>query len=126
MPHRISIALLALLCLFASSSRPASAASGDEDWQTWANVTAIGGLGGADSPWRGRFEGQARFADDSSQFQQGIGRAGVGYDLGERTTLWTGYAYIPTEPLGGPEDTFEHRLWQQLTWQAPPTPESFS
>ena len=93
-------------------------AHADEDWQTWGAVVATGTLGASDSNIRYWLEGQGRFNDDSSRFNQGIVRGGLGYVIRPRTTLWAGYAFVPTDPPNRSDDVVEHRAWQQLTWSA--------
>lgn len=106
--RNISIVLL-LVCVNAHAS---------EDWHTWGAIVATGKLGGADSPLRYWLEGQGRFNDDSSRFNQGILRGAVGRDIAARATLWAGYAFIPSDPQNRRDDIVEHRAWQQLTWSA--------
>lgn len=89
-----------------------------DDWHSWGAVVATGRIGAADSPARFWLEGQGRFNDKSSRFNQGIVRGALGYALGKRATLWAGYAFIPTDPRGVPDDIVEHRIWQQLTWSS--------
>lgn len=62
------------------------------------------------------FDGQTRFLDDANGFNQLILRPGVGYALGDKHTLWYGYAYVRTEPVGLGEGFDEHRMWQQWTY----------
>jgi len=66
-------------------------------------------------PWRWWFDGQLRFSDDSDGFDQSILRPGLGYALGEKTTLWLGYGWFHSDPAATPAHD-EHRIWQQLTW----------
>jgi len=63
-------------------------------------------------------EGQGRFNDDTSRFNQGIVRAALGYRLASRTKIWAGYGFIPNNPRNRREKVIEHRAWQQLTWRA--------
>ncbi len=99
-----------------------------EDFHSWGNVTAITSLE-QHSPdlknvkmW---LEGQGRFADDSSQFFQGILRTGLGYYLQDNLSFWLGYAWIPNDPVT-PAKTFdEHRIWQQLLWTEKTTKGNF-
>jgi len=103
--------------LFAALAGAAQAAA-DEDFHTWGAIVATGALGAALADTRFWIEGQGRFDDDSSRFNQGIVRAALGHALGPRAVLWAGYAYIPTHPQGRGNNTVEHRPWQQLTWRA--------
>lgn len=115
--RRLCHLLLATILLLPSVTATADPL---EDFHTWLNVTATGTLGGATSPWRFWMEMQGRFDDDSSRFFQSIVRPGVGYTLSPSTSLWAGYAWIPTDPPGnGPGTLTEHRGWQQLIWNAP-------
>lgn len=93
-------------------------AHASEDWHTWGAIVATGDLGGADSKLRYWLEGQGRFNDDSSRFNQGILRGALGLDVAPRATVWAGYAFIPTDPQNRRDDIVEHRAWQQLTWSA--------
>jgi hypothetical protein len=104
-------------CLFVVLASTAQAAA-DEDFHTWGAVVATGALGAALPAARFWLEGQGRFDDDSSRFNQGIVRAALGHALGPRAVLWAGYAFIPTRPRGPGNDIVEHRPWQQLTWRA--------
>lgn len=89
-----------------------------DDWHTWGAIVATGPLGGSDSRLRYWLEGQGRFNDDSSRFNQGIVRGALGYRFAPRAVLWAGYAFIPTDPPNRRDDIVEHRAWQQLTWSA--------
>lgn len=93
-------------------------AHASEDWQTWGAVVATGDIGGGDSTVRYWLEGQGRFNDDSSRFNQGIVRGALGYVVAPRTTVWAGYAFVPTDPQNRRDDIVEHRAWQQLTWSS--------
>jgi hypothetical protein len=83
---------------------------------TWGAMVATGSLLSDDGPVRFWIEGQSRFNDGSSRFNQAIARTALGYVVAPRTTLWAGYAWIPTDPQGQPDNIVEHRIWQQLTW----------
>ena len=83
-------------------SSPAVAERTVEDFQTWGNITATGSLSAINPKLKWWLEGQGRFGNDSSRFSQGIIRPGVGYALNEKTTVWLGYAWIPTSlPFAG-------------------------
>ena len=64
------------------------------------------------------FDAQIRFLDDSSGFDQGLLRPGLGYAVTESTSIWLGYAWVRTSP-GRTADFDEHRIWQQLFWSGP-------
>jgi hypothetical protein len=106
--------LIGCLLLVGASRR----AAGDnvDDSGLWLAMFGNGGLhaDGDESPWRWWFDGQLRYFDDFDGFGQSLIRPGVGYQLSEKLTVWTGYAWIHTSPQGRPFD--EQRLWQQLTW----------
>jgi hypothetical protein len=98
---------------------PVGQAKTVEDFQTWGNVTATGSLG-VISPnlqkmkyW---LEGQGRFGNDTSQFSQGMLRAGLGYAVAEKVSVWLGYAFIPTDEPFAKKAFDEHRIWQQVLW----------
>jgi hypothetical protein len=69
-----------------------------------------------ESPLRWWFDGQSRFLDDAGGFNQLLIRPGLGYALRGDHTLWYGYAYIRTAPVGLGEEFDEHRMWQQWTY----------
>ena len=60
------------------------------------------------------FDGHLRYFEESNGFATSIFRPGIGYRLGDHTTVWVGYAWIRNDPVSGAFD--EHRAWQQLTW----------
>ena len=97
---------------------PSSQTGASQDWQTWGAVVASGVIGDQSSTLRFWLEGQGRFNDDSSRFNQGIVRTALGIAVAPRTTLWAGYAFIPNNPPGRGDTIVEHRAWQQLTWSA--------
>ncbi|MEQ8661458.1 MAG: DUF2490 domain-containing protein [Gammaproteobacteria bacterium] len=110
-----ALRLAALLALATGAALPASADTA-EDFHTWGAVIATGPLGGAASRARFWAEGQGRFEDDSSRRFQGFLRVAGGWLVAPRTVLWAGYGYFNNDAAGVPEDTVEHRIWQQLTW----------
>ncbi len=63
--------------------------------------------------WRLWIDGQGRFRDDATAADQALGRAGVGYQLNDRTSLWLGYANVATFPQGRVTN-HENRIWQQV------------
>jgi len=98
---------------------PVIAAKDINDFQTWGTATAVGSLENV-NPALKNFkywaEFQGRFGDDTSRFSQAIIRPGMGYAINHTTSIWVGYALIPTaEPFS--KTTFnERRFWQQLLW----------
>ncbi|MEI7796479.1 MAG: DUF2490 domain-containing protein [Methylococcaceae bacterium] len=90
-----------------------------EDFQTWGNVTATGSLGVVNPELKNMkywVEGQGRFGNDTSQFSQGMVRAGLGYAVMDKVSIWLGYAFVPTEEPFTKKPFDEHRIWQQLLW----------
>ncbi len=97
-----------------------------QDFQTWGMVLGTGNFSALnpDNPNLSRFkwwlEGQGRFGDDSSRFSQGIIRPGIGYAVNDETTIWVGYAWVPTDKPFALNNSFnENRIWQQLLWTKP-------
>jgi hypothetical protein len=106
------------LLLSLSLSDPIAAKTA-EDFQTWGNITAMGSLGFLNpelKSFKYWLEGQGRFGEDTSRFSQGMLRTGLGYALNDNTTVWLGYAFIPTEEPFAAIPVDEHRIWQQLLW----------
>ncbi|MBX9797708.1 DUF2490 domain-containing protein [Sphingomonas sp.] len=64
-------------------------------------------------------EAQPRITDDAQRLGQLLLRTGIGVQIGKRSAIMSGYAFIRTDPIDRPL-TNEHRLWQQL--QVPLTP----
>jgi hypothetical protein len=101
------------LCLILCASSLA-----ESDWHTWGAVVTTGDFLSPNTGMDFWMEGQGRFNDDTSRFNQGIVRAALGYRLAPRTTIWAGYGFIPNNPRNRREKVIEHRAWQQLTWRA--------
>jgi hypothetical protein len=101
------------LCLILCASSLA-----ESDWHTWGAVVTTGNFLSPTTGMDFWMEGQGRFNDDTSRFNQGIVRAALGYRLTPRTTIWAGYGFIPNNPRNRREKMIEHRAWQQLTWRA--------
>ncbi|WP_348643667.1 DUF2490 domain-containing protein [Methylocystis sp. L43] len=102
-----------LLGIFATAG-PAAAV--DEDFRIWENVTTIAKLGSIDpslEKWRLWLESQGRFRNDGATADQALGRAGVGYALSDKVSLWLGYAHIATFPQDA-KTQHENRIWQQV------------
>ena len=88
----------------------------DEDWHTWGAVIASGHPSESMPNLAFWLEGQGRFNDDTSRFNQGILRTALGYRLSERAVVYGGYGYIPNNPPNNPDNVVEHRLYQQLSF----------
>lgn len=104
-------------------SGPIAASELVEDFHTWGNVTAQGNFGALNpnnpelKKFRYWLEGQGRFGNDSSQVSQGIIRPGIGYSVNDKTSVWLGYAWIPTgHPFARTQPFNENRIWQQVLW----------
>ena len=107
--------LVALAILVPVQSR----ADVDEDGGLWGVAVAEGSAGFV-SPklekWRWWLEGQIRFRDDGSEFDQGFFRVGAGYQVAPKVSLWAGYGWFRTSPEGASYFN-EDRIWQQLLWK---------
>lgn len=118
MLKKISILMLFAVMPIIMNGSVSAATAYDEDFQTWGNITARGNfesLGNSKILWW--LEGQGRFGADATRFSQGIIRPGIGYALTEKTSVWLGYAWVPTSlPFAKSHPFNEHRIWQQLLW----------
>ncbi len=96
------------------------AAKDINDFQTWGTATAIGSLENV-NPAIKKFkywaEFQGRFGEDSSRFSQAIIRPGIGYAINNTTSVWVGYALVPTAKPFSNTTFNERRLWQALLWK---------
>jgi hypothetical protein len=120
------------VCIAARRWRAASAlaalaaaapAGATEDFRVWGNVTATVKLGSLDPSldhWRLWLESQGRFREDASVADQALGRAGLGYALSDKLSVWVGYGHVATFRNGGGA-LHENRVWQQalLTEKTP-------
>lgn len=113
---RAQYALLAAMAV--TLLTPRAYAEPVDDWHTWSAVVATGGLGDNESSWLYWLEGQARFNDDSSRFNQAIVRGALGRKVAQNAALWAGYAFIPGNRPRSSDNIAEHRIWQQFTWGA--------
>ncbi|SFP74967.1 Protein of unknown function [Nitrosomonas cryotolerans] len=108
----------AIISLILSS--PVVAEKVAEDFQTWGNITATGNFSAINPNLKNLkywVEGQGRFGDDSSRFSQSLIRPGIGYAVNDKTSVWVGYAWVPTSrPFAAKSPFNEHRIWQQLLW----------
>lgn len=113
----IAIRMLRYACLAAAFALTAPAAgAASEDFHSWNAVVSTIRLDDAGS-WRAWLEGQARFNDDASRFNQAIVRGAIGRTVAPRTSLWAGYAWIPNNRPLSRDNPQEHRVWQQLLWR---------
>lgn len=107
---RKSAAVTSALSLLLSAN---TALAAEEDANIWIAQTATVDLGGDAVLW---LEAQERFTDDASRLGQLLVRPAVGYKLDKSTTVFVGYAYVMTDPVG-PAKTHEHRIFQQLSFR---------
>lgn len=107
---RKSAAVASALGLLLSAN---AALAAEEDANIWLAQTATVDLGGDAVLW---LEAQERFTDDASRLGQLLVRPAVGYKLDKSTTVFVGYAYVMTDPVG-PAKTHEHRIFQQLSFR---------
>jgi hypothetical protein len=82
------------------------------DEQVWFQAVAQGPVAG-DLVYFAEL--QPRFGQGASQLSQIIVRPAIGVKLGDRVTLYQGYAHVRTPTVTG-RDTREHRSFQQLNW----------
>ncbi len=112
--------LIASTVIGAVLTSPAIAEKTVEDFQTWGAITATGDFSSIDPKLKKLkfwMEGQGRFGDNSSRFSQSLIRPGIGYAVNEKTSVWLGYAWVPTSrPFAATSPFNEHRIWQQLLW----------
>jgi hypothetical protein len=112
----IATALLgsAVMCPTALAAA-APAATDVVDAGSWLQVVDEGNLKSLDPSLenvRIWLEGQSRWDDDWNHWYQGMLRAAVGYSLSDRSTIWLGYTWLPTQQLGKPS------VQQQDVWPA--------
>lgn len=112
------ITLSAFVLLWLSLTGLAQAKT-TEDFQTWGNITATASLDKLNPDLKNFkvwLEGQGRFGNDTSLFSQGMLRTGLGYQLNQQTSVWLGYAWVPTDEPFTKKAFDEHRIWQQIMW----------
>ncbi len=100
---------VAVLALAVFPTREAQAQS-HHDGQLWLQVVATVSVS---ENWRLHLEEQPRLHENVSETFQVITRAALGRRIGDRASLWGGYAWIAKPP--GPGTTHEHRIWQQFS-----------
>ncbi len=115
-PKKIVNRILFLLAILFSEVNSAGTL---QDFQTWGNITATGSLGVFDPSLKNFkywLEGQGRFGLNTSAFSQVMLRTGLGYQLNDQTSIWLGYAWVPTDEPFAKVAFDENRIWQQLLW----------
>jgi hypothetical protein len=108
MRKRLFVLMLGLAAAFFAFAPSPSRAQDNDDFQTWNMLIVNKSLG---SKYRGYFEIQPRFGDDSTRWSALLIRPAVGYELRKDMTLWLGYANVTTY---APRQQHEDRIWQQL------------
>ena len=106
-------AAFAAVGALAALALPTAARATDEDTNIWLAQTASADLGGGAVLW---LEAQERFTNDASRLGQLLVRPAIGYKLDKTTTVYLGYAYVMTDPVG-PAKSHEHRVFQQLSFR---------
>jgi len=104
-----------LLFLISCQALPAYAAT--HYFQSWTSLKWVGDI--KESKFHYFLNAQARLIAADPTFNQAVFRAGLAYNLTSRTSLWLGYDYVPTQPVGKHTFRYEHRSWQALLWRAP-------
>lgn len=97
--------------IFLAFASPTVAA--EEDLNAWGAATASIKASDDLVIW---LEGQTRFTRDVSRLGQLLLRPAVGYRLNDTTTVFAGYAYVMTNPVG-PAKSHEHRAFQQVSFR---------
>ncbi|MCX7929463.1 MAG: DUF2490 domain-containing protein [Chlorobi bacterium] len=103
-----------LVVIAAGCSVPSISAS---DGSSWVMALATPRFDSA-SQWYGWIEIQQRCRLSSFDMYQWIVRPGIGWRIGNGTSVWVGYAWIETYR---PSYSGEHRLCQQMQWAVLPT-----
>lgn len=99
----------------------ASSAQTRQDGGLWLLWLGQGDLSPIDSDWkrvRWWLDVQDRQRDEGETFDTFLFRPGLGYALTPRVTTFVGYALVGSDPANR-ESFFEHRAWQQLSWNLP-------
>lgn len=65
--------------------------------------------------WLWWAEAQGRLFQSGTRLGQTILRPAIGYKLSKDVSVWLGYGWIYTSPVGK-DATNEHRIWQQVIW----------
>lgn len=91
------------------------------DGGTWLLWLGQGDLSQIDPDWkrvRWWLDVQDRQRDEGASFDAFLFRPGLGWALTPQLTAFVGYALIGSDPASR-SSFFEHRAWQQLTWNLP-------
>jgi hypothetical protein len=85
----------------------------------WTQLTLTGPLAAstaAPCPWRYTFDTPHRWSVDTDEYAQGTWRAGLGYVLSPKCTLWAGGSVVRNFPPYARVPYSETRWFQQLSW----------
>ena len=107
----LAVALASLL--FISGTGLASAFENENGLWALASVTGAFPRQTDLPAWRWSGESQYRALDDDASINQILLRAGIGYAMESRLSIWGGYAYVRTDS-SDISSIDEHRLWQDL------------
>ncbi len=113
-PATFCLLVIALLLLGAERAS-AQAIDDAGQWNAVFTQGVFTKLGCTNERLKWWFDGHFRMLEDADGFNQSIVRPGLGWKLNDRSTLWSGYAWIRTSPITL-DDVDEHRVWQQWTW----------
>ena len=97
-----------------------SQAWAEADNQLWTAITTTGTFYSEEKPTKFRYylEAQPRLGDSWQSWERLVLRGSLGYRVGEKLTLWSGYGYTPGL-LNSKNDyqyTPESRLWEMATY----------
>lgn len=101
-----------ILVSFATTIAPGAQA---DDTQAWSSVV-VQSTPAAGEKLLLSFDAHARWRDDASELGVTILRPAIGWRLNPKVDLWAGYAHVTLDT--GSADITEHRLWQQVSFQA--------
>jgi hypothetical protein len=119
----INMRISRLACLFLIVPlQTIPALSADDDFQAWQQLIVSKAVR---PDVTANMEVQTRFNDDASNFYQLLLRPSIGFKIYGDTVLTLGYAYVRTEPVGGP-DTNENRIWEQIAFPILTRPGAFT
>lgn len=96
-----------------------NALAAEEEIGIWGIFSTDGAFGSAETPsrWRYAFDAQLRYFDIGSGINQYQLRPGIGYAVSDNMSVMAGYLY-GNASNGSGRTVIEHRLWQQLGWNA--------
>jgi hypothetical protein len=110
-----AVLLSALLTIAAPNLAEANANSFGGGWFMLLARGSFESVNPRLSKLRWRFDGHARFWEDTGGYGQSIVGPAIGWATSDSLTTYLGYGWIRTSPATG-ADVDEHRIWQQLMW----------